>query len=469
MKKYNRFRTRTPPTPKTSRGDKNGKKISAGMKLGVLNEYQSNGNLLQSTQLNATGTLKESFFSERCWDEVHPGPPWRDGGNFAKVKILLPSSGTMGYGTYTSRGNPAFTGKARVEYLGGFAMSGFNPDGLPYEDYLEIGPEGPWQVQNFPSLTSYELKAWDMLRPRIEKASVPQFLWELRELPKQLETSARGFKDLWHTVGGREDRVAMAGNAADHFLNHNFGWVPFINDLTKFYETYERSEEYINDLYRRNGTWTNRRAQVEETFDDHVLYRDYVSLAMPGIGDPRIFRIQQSPQGDIFSAQTEARVRNSKRVWAEGKFYQYRPEFDLDLITKFPSDWTKTRQLLQLYGIRINPAVLYKVTPWTWLIDWFIGVGRNIEIFSNSIFDAVAAKYAYLMCTTARQVAITSSLYFWSGTVNLTRLYTVDCKVRAEMGSPYGFNLGWDKLSPKQLAILTAIGIKQKDYSGKGR
>lgn len=463
MPTYSRYRTRTPPLPRTFYGDRKGNVIGAGQKLGMLNEYQANGNLLQSTQLNATGSPKRSLAIERCWDEIHPGPPYRDGGNFAIVKMLVPSSGVVGSGTYTSKGNPAFAGKARVEYVGNFCFSSYNPGSISYEEYLGIGPDLPWAPQEFPSLGGYELQAWDRIRPRIEKASIPQFTYELRDLSRSFQTSCQGFKDLWHLSGGAEGKVYMLpGKAADHFLNHNFGWVPFVKDLMKFYEVWERSEDYIKDAMRRNGQWTKRKALVDQSFEDVRLYHDYVSLLMPGIGDSRIFQIQETPQHDIFSGQTEVRSRETKRVWAEGKFYQYRPEFDEKLLSKFPSDWSKTKQLLQLYGVRINPSTLYKITPWSWLIDWFVGIGRNIDIWSNSILDSVAAKYAYLMCHETKQIVMTTSLHFWSGTANFSRVYNLETKVRAEMQSPYGFNLGWQNLSAKQLAILTALGIKRR-------
>lgn len=462
MVTYNRFRTKTPRVPKTFYGDRKGKQIVGGTKLGTLIEYQANGAVLQSQELTASGTCKPSHAIERMWDEVHPGPPFKDGGPMAKVKILLPSSGTVGHGTYTSRGNPQFLGKARLEYTGGFAFSSYNPDGIQYDDYITVGSGLGFNLDHMPNLGPYETKAWDMLRPKIEKASASQFFYELRDLPGMLKTSAAGFKDLWHNVGGREERFFMhPRKAADHFLNHHFGWVPFINDLIKFYDVYENAEKYIDAAKRNNNRWIRRKRLVSQTFENLQTYKDYVALTMPGIGDPRIFRLQIDPQGNAFSAFSEATTRFSRRVWAEGKFTMYRPEFDAQLLAKFPSDWSRTKQMLLLYGVRINPSVLYKITPWSWLVDWFTGLGRNIEIWTNSIADSVAAKYAYLMCQDTRQVTLTTVLYFWSGNVTLSRVYSLDAKVRHEMQSPYGFNLPWDGLSAKQYGILGALGINR--------
>lgn len=459
-----RFREKVPRTPRTFRGGKNGKRITSGTLMGTMKEYNSAGALIRSEPRYATGDLPESFATERCWDEVHLGPPWVDGGNFAKVKILVPSSGTTGYGRYSSVGNPNFSGHARVEYIGCFAFDGWNPDSITQTDYQTAGFRAPYVASHTPSLAAYEIKAWDKIRPRIEKASVPQFLWELKDLPRMYQTTAGFFKDAWSKFGGKEGTIVMSPRkAADHFLNHHFGWVPFVSDLIKFYDVYQKSEEYILDAKARNGTWTKRKGLLEESFTDQRIYYNTVAHTLPGLEAP-MYRIQSDPVMGNFGAFTEVRTRLRKKVWAEGKFYQYRPEFDPDLLARFPSDWSKTRQLLQLYGIRINPATLYRITPWTWLIDWFIGVGRNIEILSNSLFDAVAAKYAYLMCRQTKEVVMTTTHLFWSGTLTCSRTYSIDSKVRAEMLSPYGFTKGWADLSAKQLAILGALGINRKGF-----
>lgn len=456
-----RFREKAASTPRTFRGDKSGAPISSTTVMGVLREYNSAGTLILEQPRYATGTIPTSIAIDRCWDEVHPGPPFLDGGNFAKVKVLVPSGGTVGYGIYSTRGNPNYSGEARQTYTGCFAFDGFNPDGINPSDYQNVGAYAPYKQDHVPSLGAYALKAWDRLRPRIEKASVPQYIFELKDMPRMLQTSAGFFKNAWYKAGGKDGTVVMSSKkAADHFLNHNFGWVPFIGDLIKFYDVYEKSEKYIQDAIKRNGTWTKRKTVLEESFEDKPIWGDFRALTMPGLDNP-FYQFQSTPQGN-FAGLSMVHHRLRKKVWAEGKFYQYRPEFDPDLLARFPSDWSRTRQLLQLYGIRINPATLYRVTPWTWLIDWFIGVGRNIEIFSNSIFDSVAAKYAYLMCRQTRDIVMTTTHYFWSGTVTFTRTYSIDCKVRQEMLSPYGFNLGWQDLSAKQLAILTAIGIGRK-------
>lgn len=459
---YARFRHRPLPSPRTKNPGKDGEKILSGQLLGVRKQYRDDGSVLDTVNITATGPLDPSILIERFWDETHPGPPFRDGGNMASLKIRAPFSGILGTGRYSTFGNPNFSGKSGFEYIGKITSAGFHPLGLPYEDYINVGPAAPWSQTHIPDLSAYSLKAWDLIRPKIEKAGGGQFIGELSDLPRMLKTSALGFRNLWHNVGGQDGKFFMhPKKAADHFLNHHFGWVPFINDLIKFYDVYENSEKYIREAMRNNDRWVKRKRTVLKTSVDATAYEQYSANIMPALGNEFV-QLKTGPQGQLYGGMFVATKRTERHVWAMGKFTMYRPEFDPILLQKFPSNWSRTRQLLLLYGFRINPDVLWRITPWSWLVDWFVSIGRNIDIFTHSILDSVAAKYAYLMCTETNKVVETHSVNYWSGAVTFNRIYTIDTKVRNEMLSPYGFNYGWDQLSPKQLGILGALGISRK-------
>lgn len=454
-----RIRSKIPAVPRSFYGNKKGVKLGPGSKIGTVQRFSSSGALLESSDRLLTGSLRDSYANEMCWDEVHPGPPFITGGNFSKMKVLLPSASVKGFGTYTSEGNPNM-GSEKLVYKGGFCSPSFTLDGVSYDDYVATGPRDPWKKSNFPDLSAYELEAWDRIRPTPEKAGFSQFAAELRDLPGMLSTSAKGFREAWYTFGGKDGPVVMQPkSAANHFLNHNFGWVPFINDLYKFFDVYQNSEKYIQDAIRNNGMLVRRRRVLRDSFNETVVSKmDTYDMEpilhglYPGLFMPQVVN------GNTVYGRSEVKIIDNDKIWAEGVFTQYRPEFDPDLLT-FPSEWSNIKRLLTLYGARINPAVVWRITPWTWLIDWFFGVGRNIEIATSTIEDSVCARYAYLMRHRDRKVVQNNTVYFASGAVNVSWSRQLETKQRQSMLSPYGFRVAWDSLSPKQLAILGAIGI----------
>jgi hypothetical protein len=156
-------------------------------------------------------------------------------------------------------------------------------------------------------------------------------------------------------------------------------------------------------------------------------------------------------------------LHTKTEVWATGHFKYYRPELDPNL-KGFSSRWSNTKRLLLLYGARINPEVLWKITPWSWLIDWFFSLGRNISIANQWAYDAVVAKNAYIMLHQTQEVRQTGTMFLKSGTRVYSLNRTMESKQRVSAGSPYGFSLNWNNLSPVQYGILGAIGITRSNW-----
>ena len=493
---YERYRERVPPYDSSFLGNKKGVKHKAGDKLGEFREYR-NSKVFFRENLLLTGTPKDSYTSERTWDELHPqfvrGRP-RDlakldqddslGGPFANVKVVLPTSSEKGPFTY--RVTSGFPAGQWWEVESSFLPENSVMDSTPflYNSFRDTGPITPFDVGLFPSLSQYSQKAYDLTRPKVEKASAAQFFYELRDLPGMLRTSAHFFKQQWENTrlihdlpaGARPEatrRVTHAfeagvkmlpKEAADHFLNHNFGWVPFINDLTKFFDTYQRTNEYVEQLTKSNGNWQGRRAAI-----DHVI-------TVGKIGN-RVYSQRVQPSGfrldsvlkpvtvDGISCTGFCDITQTFEldVWAKGSFKVYIPEFDDNLLT-FGSQVTSIGRLLRIYGAHINPSLIWRITPWTWLVDWFVSIGRNIDIINDQFFDKIPCRYLYLMGKSSRRIVSNHMFSTWQGWHSLNWERSLSTKQRILADSPFGFDLRWDQLTPKQWAILGAIGITRSNF-----
>jgi hypothetical protein len=111
-------------------------------------------------------------------------------------------------------------------------------------------------------------------------------------------------------------------------------------------------------------------------------------------------------------------------------------------------------------GLRVSPSNIYKAIPWTWCIDWMTHFGDNITAIDDMLLDQIAYKYLYLMhhhleTTTLKQYLPLKT----GGNITLEWTRVNECKQRAVGLSPYGFDLSWSNLTPRQLAILAAIGL----------
>jgi hypothetical protein len=123
----------------------------------------------------------------------------------------------------------------------------------------------------------------------------------------------------------------------------------------------------------------------------------------------------------------------------------------------------------QLLGSRITPETLWNLTPWSWLVDWVFNIGdvlSNLSAFSN---DGLVMRRGYVM----RHENLThdytlTGIRFMNG-YNPGMIYqrfSTETKIRRS-ASPYGFSASWPDFSPRQLAILAALGITRGNATAK--
>lgn len=438
---FSRYRIRNPTLQRF--GD-----LSAGAKLGLFKVF-SNNQMQSSTQLNTTGAHGGSISTERCWDSVNSGPPYRATGPFALIKTEISGAGRVNGGllkNITSPGN-------WWQYEGSFV-----DDGDWFSD-----PVGNYLTTAIPTATGYDTLAWDRLKPRVNRTNLAQFLYELKDLPGQLETTANLLNNSWRSFGGGYSTVTMhPKSAAENFLNHEFGWVPFLSDLWDLYDTYNRSNEFISQLSRDNGSWVRKRAVLKsETTQRHVGRRYSAGV------EPFGFQIQGLCNDFVVDGITckgyfDLTEVVTTKVWATGHFKFYRPEFDSN-DPAFGGLLETGQRLMTLYGLRITPSLLYKITPWSWTVDWFTSFGKYIDRMDDFIVDGIVSRDLCIMMSTKREMTKTSVINFAGGKRTFTWRRNVSMKVRKVADSPYGFDATWNNISVRQAAILASIGITRSN------
>lgn len=445
---HTRYRERNPNLEPHFMGNKDLGDLAKNVPIGVIKTY-SNGSVSNVEKMWRSGTPAGSLSSERTWDQVNPGPPYRSGGPFASIKMKIPASQVWNVGVVSNVGKVGVDPKNREEYHGSF-FDGGNWGSDSVSNYLS---------STVPTLLGYDTLAWEKTKPRVTKSSLSQFIYELKDLPRMLETTANLLHNSWRSFGGGYSSVVMHPvSVADNFINHEFGWAPFLNDMAGFYQLYVNLSRYIAQTVRDNGEWLRRRAVLETTETNQLLLRIY----SPNL-NPWGFRFDSmcrdtTVDGITCKGFSDLRERLVNRVWAEGSFKYYRPEFD-DNLMHFGDQLTNIHRIATLYGLRINPTVVWKLTPWSWAVDWFTSVGKFIEHHDDFITDGIVSRYLYVMRSKERFVTKTTVANFYSGARSMSWQRSFSQKQRKVADSPYGFDLPWNNLSPRQLGILGSIGV----------
>jgi hypothetical protein len=244
--------------------------------------------------------------------------------------------------------------------------------------------------------------------------------------------------------------------AADHFLNHQFGWIPFLSDLRKFYNAFDQNDQMIDRLINENGQWIRRKRTLKEETTSTVLGSGNGFKLFPNTSFESAF----NPPWFTSTPTWQVREDVKTVIKAVGKYRYYRPEFDkadpdhLSVVNRLKRQAT-------LFGARISPSNIYKATPWSWAIDWFSNLGDQIDKANDMLVDSVSAKYLYVMQSQTKTRTFTQWAPFHSGAVTLQFTRVIETKQRREGLSPFGFSLSMASLTPRQIAIAGALGVSR--------
>lgn len=387
-------------------------------------------------------------------DDIHPGPPFKSGGPFTNFDVELPSVEIVMSGNIDT--GSSFCNGWIQQYRGGF---------IPRFGVLDVLTNKYGNIQELladneaaPSTDPYEQDAYKKLRPQLERAGAAVMLAEMRDLPRMLKTSAKGFHDIWKSFGGKSGTPFMSPKAAsEHFLNHEFGWKPFISDLRKVHKAYTNGELYMRIISRDNNRWIKRRFVHEDTVSDVKVSDGVGWSATPTFGS--CLNAYTTADGLGRRGHWEMRLVKRRLIVSEGSFKYYRPEFDSTLAA-YDSAYNQVMRHCTMYGLRVNPSTVWQATPWSWLIDWFSNAGDVIQRATDWGIDSMVARYIYQMSLYERRFILNGTANFKSGVRSFSSSRVVTVKKRKEADTGYGFGLTGD-LTPRQFAILGALGLSR--------
>jgi hypothetical protein len=336
------------------------------------------------------------------------------------------------------------------------------------------GPDDHSNTRTNPdNSSSLGANAYKRLRPKVEKVTLAQELIEARDVPKMLRQTAKMYHDLakhakrvrgsdldvlaGHGYGMRRHQrlnTAQVGrDGAGHFLNYQFGWVPFVKGVGDMLDLVDNYYTYVERAKRKNGEWVRRRITEDDVASDTV-----VSDVTRDRSSPSFVEYYSPSYPGVQRARMQVRRQYVVRIWYEGKFRVYRPEFDQD--AEMHPQVRSARQFLTLAGLNPDPVTLYKVTPWSWLIDWFSNTGALLQRFQDEISGTIVSKYMYVMREIFDRYAYTATQWRSNGPVQDGTTYReLRTKARFPATSNFDFSLPTGGLTDRQSAILIALGL----------
>jgi hypothetical protein len=180
--------------------------------------------------------------------------------------------------------------------------------------------------------------AFDRIRPDLRTVSIPNFLADIDDIKRLYK--------LW------KRNVGIAKNVAGLHLNYKFGWKPTVGDLrdliegiTKLQKKLKAFEDSIGKVLKDSTNLESSSNTVQGVWDD------------PGL-----------PGSVTYSATVQRTCTGA---------IAYAPQ---PLAVMGPMDKV-LRGLLDSLGFELNPRIIWDAIPFTFVLDWFFGVGSWLDRF----------------------------------------------------------------------------------------
>lgn len=284
-------------------------------------------------------------------------------------------------------------------------------------------------------IDTFAYQSWGRTAPASEVFNAGQFFGELREglpsiVPSLLKGKLSFFKDL-----------------GSDYLNVEFGWKPFLSDLQNAAKALNSAQTSISQPY--GPVHRYRKIEYPQTVDDKAS--SFMNLQLGGSpfqnDAPASLVRKIHPEfiqgGGPENLYGREQVIVERKNWFEANFFRL-PKIGFD-----PSSYLS--RLDSLVDSRITPAVLWELSPWSWLVDWGLHIGDALQTADALADDRVHAQYAYGMSTSK----VTRTYYLPQ--MSASQTYIRKERVRA---NPYGFKVGgYAGLNTWQQSILLALGL----------
>lgn len=230
--------------------------------------------------------------------------------------------------------------------------------------------------------TSSQKRATTLFRNTVELKDLPRSIIQLRDTALHLRYLAE-IQKIPKTVLERIHSFRTTGyDIPKEFLSYSFGWRQLYSDIGDLLASPERIAKRVNFLLRRNGKATTYRSQLNVS-ENYATTSGFSYDALPSEG---LNITSHSVSMDhalkmVINATFEFPDVNAPRL-REKEFY---------------------RQL----GVVPTPIDVYNLVPWTWLVDWFTGFGKYLEVIESINTDKELINWGVFTCKTTGSLSST--------------------------------------------------------------
>jgi hypothetical protein len=237
-----------------------------------------------------------------------------------------------------------------------------------------------------------------------------------------------------------KQKVKRAVNAGDEYLNVEFGWKPLMSDFRKALHAIKNSDQIIASYKRGSDKKIKRRYDYPST-------NTTTSASGAGEGIFLSGGYQSWGRADILNSV-------KSETWFEGCFRYHVPVPD----TTMGAIREHAALANKVLGLRLTPELVWNLTPWSWMADWFGNTGDVLRNISALGHDGLVMQYGYIMSKSDNYRTRTMYDGNLGQASQSTEYYR---RLKRLPATPFGFGVDLNALSAKQIAIVAALGLSK--------
>jgi hypothetical protein len=297
---------------------------------------------------------------------------------------------------------------------------------------------------------------------------------ELKDLPRsiaQARQTANDLKAVYNSLGANPKLRSKvfdlsnkaASNLPGEYLSYHFGWKQLHKDLADLTALPEKLSKKLNFLIQRSNKQTTFR-KIQESVSGASGVSGFV------------YDTADREWNQTHSSRIE---RKSKTTLVVNGVFDFPPINPVQLRTRFFADQV---------GLIPRFIDVYNIIPWTWLVDWFTGLGNYLELIEETNHDPRLINWGMITTHTSGKLITdftytnaTQEDHFLNGVrvspgpaIDRTRLHTsvlnYECRTRRNVAGVPGMEVTSipDSLTGYRASILGALLAQRIDNTRSG-
>jgi len=292
---------------------------------------------------------------------------------------------------------------------------------------------------------------------------------ELRDLPrsiKSIQETVRSFRSLFASLGTKpklRDSIfelqGLVSRVPNEYLSYHFGWKQLVKDVKDLLALPDKLSKKYAFLIRRAGKPTTFRTK-----------RNFNTSLSEGVSG---FDYDTSPY-EYSSNITHKLERETELRLVINATFDFPPPDGISF---------KSHRFWEEIGAVPRPTDIYNLIPWSWLVDWFTGLGNYVEVIDNINRDPTLINWGMITGLTkgrlitnyqSKSDAVDYTIEDFVGTSsttsvvlnNHTSVLNYECRIRKDMATALAVNTTAARnLSAYQQSILGALLAQRLDHS----